>query len=130
MLKKFASLALVAALACALCGPKASAQHKPQAEAESNRVNDSPVSNPAGEKGAQPNAGLKAHIQKLVAEARAGKGLSAIPDPQNQPKQSNSLSKSVKIGLVVGIALAIVITILVIHARNHFFDDATGITVR
>ncbi|HUQ32898.1 MAG TPA: hypothetical protein VM095_12335 [Pyrinomonadaceae bacterium] len=130
MFKKFASPALIAALACPLCGPKAFAQHKPQAEAEAYRVNDSSFSNPAGEKGAQPNDGLKAHIQKLVSEARAGKGLSAIPDPQNQPKQSNSLSKSVEIGLVVGIALAIVITIVVIHARNHLFDDFGPITVR
>jgi hypothetical protein len=127
MFKKFASLALVAALACVLCGPQAFAL---QARIESNRVNDSAVSGSAGGKGAQPNNGLKANLQKLVAEARAGKRLSAIPDPQNQPKQSNSLSKSVKIGLIVGIALAIVITILVIHAKNHLFDDFGPITVR
>jgi hypothetical protein len=130
MLKKFASLALVAALACALCGLKAFAQNKPQPETVAKAANASLRSGSAGEKEAQPDGRLKAGIQKLVADARAGKGMSAIPAPQNQPVQSNSLSKSVKIGLVVGIALAIIITIVVIHAKNHLFDDFGPITAR
>jgi hypothetical protein len=129
MLKKFASLALVATLACALCGPKVFAQNKSQPETIANGINATLASDTVGKKEAQSDGRLKAGIQKLVAEAKAGKGL-AITAPQNQPVQSNSLSKSVKIGLVVGIALAIVITIVVIHARNHFFDDFGPITVR
>jgi hypothetical protein len=129
MLKKFASPALAALLACALCGPKAFAQNMSQSETAANAINAALGSDTAGKKEGQSDGRLKAGIQKLVAEAKAGKGLS-VTDPQNQPKQSNSLSKSVKIGLVVGIALAIVITILVIHAKNHLFDDFGPITVR
>jgi hypothetical protein len=129
MSKKFASLVLVVTLVCTLCGPKLFAQNKQQPEAELSSVNDSPVLNSAVEKEAQRGARLKAGIQRLVADARTGKGL-AVTDPQAQPAQSNSLSKTVKIGLVVGIALAVILIIVVVHAKNHLFDDFGPITAR
>ena len=123
MFKKFASLVLIAALVCILCGSPAFAQTSSQPDAGSNRISDTPESESAGKKVARADGSLKAGIQKLVADARAGKWL-AVSDPQNQPKQSNSLSKTTKIALVVGIAAAVILIIVFVHARNHFFDDA------
>jgi hypothetical protein len=122
MLKKFASFILVAALTCTLCGIPAFAQTPSQPEVKWNRVNDSTDSGSAGKKAAQPHAELKADIQKLVADARAGKGLS-IADPQNLPRQSNSLSKGTKIAIVVGVAVVVVLIIVVVKAAN---DDSIG----
>jgi hypothetical protein len=123
MFKKFASFMLVAALTCTLCGIPAFAQTPSQSDIKWNRVNDSTDSGSAGKKAAQPHARLKADIQKLVADARAGKGLS-IADPQSLPRQSNSLSKGTKIAIVVGVAVVVILVIIVVHTRNHFFDDA------
>lgn len=121
MFKKFASLALVATLICTLGGTPAFAQTSSQPlDVKSTVVNDPPDSVSAGKKVAQPSEGLKANIQKLVADARAGKGLGTIIDPQNQPRQSNNLSKSVKIGLIVGVAAAVILIIVFIKAKNDF----------
>ena len=122
MFKTFASLALVTTLICTLGGNAAFAQTLRQPDAKSNSVNNLPDSGLAGRKEAQSSEALKADIQKLVADARAGKGL-LILDPQNQPKQSNSLSKTTKIVLVVGIAAVVILIIAVVHAKNHLFDD-------
>ncbi len=124
MFKKFAALALVATLFCTLGGTSAFAQNKLSPEAKTNAVSASPDSALAIKKEAQPGGSLKADILKLVADARAGKGVS-VTDPQNQPKQSNSLSKGTKIAIVVVIAVVIVITIVAIHAKNNLFDDDT-----
>jgi hypothetical protein len=126
MFKKFAALALACALCCTLGGTPAFAQNKSLPDAQSNKLSASPDSAPAIKKEAQPGGSLKADIQKLVADARAGKGVS-VTDPQNQPRQSNSLSKGTKIAIVAVIAVVIIITILVIHEKNNFFDDDTQI---
>lgn len=123
MFKKFAALALTCALFCTLGGTPVFAQNKALPDAKSNEISDAPDSTLAVKKEAQPGGNLKANIQKLVADARAGKGFS-VTDPQNQPKQSNSLSKGTKIAIVAVIAVVIIITIVAIHAKNHFFDDA------
>jgi hypothetical protein len=123
MLKKFTTLALVAALVCTLGAPPAFAQNKPSTNVIWNKVNDSPDSTSAGKKEAQPGGSLKASIQKLVLDAKAGKGFS-VSDPQNQPRQSNSLSKATKIAIVAGIAAVIILVIVVVHEKNHFFDGA------
>ncbi len=122
MFKKYAALVLVAALFCTLGGTPAFAQNKPLPDNKTNEFSDLPDSALAVKKEAQPGGSLKANIQKLVADARAPKGVS-VTDPQNQPKQSNSLSKGTKIAIVVVIAVAIIITIVAIHAKNHLFDD-------
>jgi ABC-type enterobactin transport system permease subunit len=123
MFKKFASLALVATLICTLCGHAAFAQNKLSPDIMSNRGIVAPDFNSVEKKEAQTSTSLKADLGKLVAEARAGKGLS-VSDPQNQPVQSNSLSKTAKIGIVVGIAVVVILVIIVFHEKNHFFDDA------
>jgi hypothetical protein len=120
MLKKFASFVLIATLICTFCGIPAFAQTSPQPEFKWNRVNDSTAS--AGKKEAQPGGSLKADLQKLVADARAGKGLS-ITDPQNLPRQSNSLSKGAKIAIVAGVAVLVVLIIVVVKGVN---DDSIG----
>ncbi len=122
MFKKFATLVLIAALFCTLGGTSAFAQNKPLPDTKTNEVSDAPDSALAVKKEAQPGRSLKADIQKLVADARASKAVS-VTDPQNQPRQSNSLSKGTKIAIVVVIAAAIIITIVAIHAKNHLFDD-------
>jgi hypothetical protein len=124
MLKKLASLSVVAALICTLGGVRAFAQSLSSLEGKSARLSEAPVTGDGLKTEAQPKQGLKADIAKLVADARAGKGLTIV-DPQSQPAQSNSLSKTTKIALAVGIGLAIVLVIIVIHAKNHLFDDFT-----
>ena len=122
MFKTFASLALVVTLICSLGGASAFAQTSLQPAAKSNRVNDSSDSSSAGKKEAQQGGELKADIQKLVADARAGQRL-LVTDPQNQSGQSNSLSKTTKIAIGVGVALVVILIIVVIHEKNHLFDD-------
>jgi hypothetical protein len=122
MFKRFASLALVATLICTLGGTAAFAQTLPQPDARSNSVNELPDSGFAGRKEAQSSEVLKANILKLVADAKAGKRL-VVLDPQNQPRQSNSLSKTTKIALVVGVAVVVILIIVIVHAKNHLFDD-------
>jgi hypothetical protein len=124
MFKKFAAFVLVCALLCTLGGTSAFAQNKPLPDTKKNEFSDLPDSALAVKKETQPGGSLKANIQKLVADARAGKGVS-VTDPQNQPRQSNSLSKGTKIAIVVVIAAVIIITIVAIHAKNNLFDDDT-----
>lgn len=126
MFKKFAALVLVAALFCTLGGTPAFAQNKPLPDAQSKVVSDLPDVAIAVKKEAQPGGSLKADIQKLVADARAGKGVS-VTDPQNQPRQSNSLSKGTKIAIVAVIAAVVVLVIVLVHEKNNFFDDDTPI---
>ena len=124
MFKKFAALVLVAALFCTLGGTPAFAQNKPLPDTKKNEFSDLPDSALAVKKETQPGGSLKADIQKLVADARAGKGVS-VTDPQNQPKQSNSLSKGTKIAIVAVIAAVVILVIVFIHEKNNFFDDDT-----
>jgi hypothetical protein len=63
---------------------------------------------------------LKAEISRVVDDARAGKRLS-VSDPQNQPAQSNSLSKGWKIAIGVGIAL-VALAIFAVHVSHHLYD--------
>jgi hypothetical protein len=113
MLKNFASFVLIATLVCTLCGTPTFAQTSTPSDVSSNVVNDSTDS--AGKKAAQPRAGLKADIKKLVADAKAGKRLSIV-DPQNLPRQSNSLSKGAKIGIIVGVAAVVILVIVAVKA--------------
>jgi hypothetical protein len=123
MFKKFAAFALVASLMCTLGGAAAFAQSKLIPEIKWNRIKDSSDSNSAGKKEAKSDRSLKADISKLVAKARAGSGV-RVNDPQNQPRQSNSLSNGVKIAIVAGIIVVVILIIIVVHEKNHFFDGA------
>ncbi|MDT4954266.1 MAG: hypothetical protein QOJ02_2404 [Acidobacteriota bacterium] len=120
MLKKISSLLLVAALAFTLGGTSSFAQTSSLSDAGSKKVDGLQDSGIAGKTEAQQNRSLKADISKLVADAKAGKGLT-VSDPQNQPAQSNSLSKGWKIAIGVSIAL-VVLAIYAVHVSHHLFD--------
>ncbi len=117
MFKKNASLILVAALVCTLGGTPAFAQtaHKP--ETKSDRIDDPSSFGSVGTKEAQAGKSLRADISKLVADAKANKRVS-VTDPQNQPAQSNSLSKGAKIAIGVGIAAAVILVIVLVAGNN------------
>lgn len=72
------------------------------------------------ETAAQPHDKLRADMQKLIAEAKAGK-VAPTARPQIQPAKSNNLSKGAKIAIGVGIAV-VVIAIFVKYQKDHFFD--------
>lgn len=125
MFKKFAALLSIGALLCALCPPQALAQTSaPPPLVKSDEINKAPLSYRTVKSEEQTHRTLKEGIQKLVAEAKADKRL-VIVDPQNQPKQSNSLSKGAKIAIVAGIAIVVILIFVVIHEKNHLFDDFT-----
>jgi hypothetical protein len=120
MYKQIASLFLVAAIVCTLGGTSGYAQTSSLPDAGSNKENGLQDSGIKEKRAAQQKSSLKADIAKLVADAKAGKRLS-VSDPQNQPAQSNSLSKGWKIGIVV-IAALVIVTFVAIHVSHHLFD--------
>ena len=69
---------------------------------------------------ARPDAKLRAEMEKLVADARAGKVIPAAR-PQIQPAKSNSLSKKAKVAIGVGIAV-IVLAVIIKHEKDNFFN--------
>jgi len=109
MLKQIASLTLIVTMLCTFYGTTAFAQTLPDSSSTEKHE-------------AQTETSLKAEMAKLIANAKADKALS-VSDRQIQPKQSNSLSKGTKIAIVVGAALVVVLIIVVVHAKNHLFDD-------
>jgi hypothetical protein len=120
MFKQIASLLLVAAIVCTLGGTSSFAQTSSLPDAGSNKENGLLDSGVAVKKEAQQKSSLKADIAKLVTDAKAGKRLT-VSDPQNQPAQSNSLSKGWKIGIVV-IAALVIVTFVAIHVSHHLID--------
>lgn len=120
MYKQIASILLVAVIVCTLGGTSGFAQTSSLPDTISKKENALADSGIAEKKEAQQKSSLKADIAKLVAEAKAGKRLT-VSDPQNQPAQSNSLSKGWKIGIVV-IAALVIVTFVAIHVSHHLFD--------
>ena len=129
MLKRFASVALAAALVCTIGGTSVLAATQTKTDPQAKGVETPPdrktstelPASPAREE-AQPNEKLKAGVARLLADTKAGKRkLSAAA--QIQPARGNNLSKRTKIALVVGIAVVVVVVIVAIHIHNHFFDD-------
>jgi hypothetical protein len=120
MFKQIASLLLVVAIVCTLGGTSGYAQTSSLPDAGSNKEKGLLDSGINEKKDAQQKSSLKADIAKLVSDAKAGKRLS-VSDPQNQPAQSNSLSKGWKIGIVV-IAALVILTFVSIHISHHLFD--------
>ena len=68
---------------------------------------------------ARPEVKLKSDMEKLIADARAGKVIPAARS-QIQPAKSNNLSKTAKIAIGVGIAI-IVLAIIYKHEKDNFF---------
>ena len=120
MLKRFASVVLVAALSCTLGGTAAFADTPPTSDAKAGGVTTRPGPGTEAGKRARPGGTLKDDMLKLVAEAKAGKARAAVPAWQ-QPPQSNSLSKGQKVAIGVGVAVAVVVTIIVIKASCDGF---------
>lgn len=66
---------------------------------------------------AQPSAGLKDGMLKLVAEAKAGKRGLAVP-PRQQPALRNGFSRGQKVAIGVGAAAAVIILVIVLSRGN------------
>jgi hypothetical protein len=66
------------------------------------------------------NEKLRADVEKLLSDARAGK---VVPPERRQmkPAKSNSLSKGAKIAIGVGVAV-VVIALIVKYQKDHLFD--------
>ena len=68
----------------------------------------------------QPHAKLRADMQKLLAEAKAG-NVTPIAKPQMQPAKRNNLSTGAKVAIGVGIAV-VVLALIIKHEKDHLFD--------
>lgn len=124
MLKKLASVLIIAAIVCALGGNSAFARNPSTPDTNFDTKTDPAraSSEDPAKKDVKPNERLKTNLRKLVDEAKAGKVLPA-PKSQIQPARSNSWSKGTKIAVGVGVAVAVVVVILVVkHERDHLFD--------
>ena len=120
MVNKFASLTVVFALICTLSGTNASASTPSDPDANAKNAEVALESGNPAKKGVQPHDRLRGDMQKLIAEARAGK-VAPAARPQIQPAKSNNLSKGAKIAIGVGIAV-VVIAFIVKYQKDHFFD--------
>lgn len=127
MLKKTASVIVVAALFCTL-GIHAAFASEP----ETNRkaaVTASALVGPGKSEVApteKPNEKLRADMLKLVRDAKTGKVMLPAKS-QIQPANSNNWSKGTKIAVGVGVAVAVVVLILVVkHQKDHFLDGLGG----
>jgi hypothetical protein len=119
MLKRFAALALIITLVCAVGGTSALANTPTKTDTRTDGPSE-PATSAKNE--VRPNEKLRAAVTKLLADTKAGKE-KVSPQPQIQPAKSNGLSKGKKIAIGVGIAVVVVAVIVVIHAKNHLFDD-------
>jgi hypothetical protein len=117
MFTKHLKRLLVLILVCTLAGTSAFAKSSsnPQSETQAAMEYGNSL-----ETTAQPHDKLRADVQKLIAEAKAGK-VAPTARPQIQPAKSNNLSKGAKIAIGVGIAV-VVIAIFVKYQKDHFFD--------
>ena len=120
MLKRHLSGLLVLALVFTFAGISGHARTRADLE------NELSISALAGQydRFAEPemerHAKLRADMDKLVADARAGK-VTPAARTQIQPAKSNSLSKKAKVAIGVGIAV-IVLAIIIKHEKDNFFN--------
>jgi hypothetical protein len=122
MNNRFASLALIIALVCTVGGTSAFANTPTSTDTTGNVVVTLPVPPGSAKKEGQPNDKLRAGLDKLVADTKAGKGTLSRPS-QFHPSKSNNLSKGKKIAIGVGIAAVVVVAVVALHIRRHLFDD-------
>ena len=106
MIKKFASVVLVAVLVFTLAGTSAFAENPSTGEAKTQP-------DAATEPEKVVNEKLRAEILKLIADTKAGRSVMRSPQTQIQRPQRNNLSQGAKIAIGVGIAVAVVAVILV-----------------
>lgn len=122
MIHRFASGTLIAALVCTVGGTSAFANTPTNTDTPRNGVVTVPASPASAKKELPANEKLRTDLVKLVADTKAGKEKAPGP-PQFHPARRNNLSKGTKIALGVGIAAVVVLAIVVVHAKNHLFDD-------
>lgn len=122
MMKRFASGALMAALVCTVGGRLAFANTPTNTDKTANAVLILPASPTSAKKELPSNEKLRTDLAKLVADTKPGKEKLTGP-PQFHPTKRNNLSKGTKIALGVGIVAVVVLAIVVVHAKNHLFDD-------
>jgi hypothetical protein len=120
MIHRFASLTLIIALVCTVGGTAAFANTP--TGSDTSGVVTLPASPTSAKKELPSNEKLQSGLARLVADTKAGKGKLSEPS-QFQAPRGNNLSKNQKIALGVGIAAVVVLVIVVIHAKNHLFDD-------
>jgi hypothetical protein len=118
MFKKLTAVAAVIALVGTVGGTSAFANTPLDPE-----INPKASSTPtdASKKEAQPNAGLKTGMDKLITDAKAGK-VAPAARAQIQPAKSNGLSKGAKIAIGVGIAV-VVLALIVKYQKDHLLDN-------
>ena len=119
MLKKLTSLTVAAALITVMCGTSIFAS----SVSDSNSRKD-PVARPllvrVESNKSRSNDKLRTNMQRLVADAKAGK-VAPAERAQIQPAKRNNLSKGTKIAIGVGIAAAIIAVIVI--AKSPFLHD-------
>lgn len=127
MIHRFTSLALVIALVCTVGGTSVLAETVTNADTPGSTLVPLPASPISAKKEVRLNEKLRAGLDKLVADARAGK-VAPAARPQNQTARRNNLSDGAKIAIGVGIAVALVI-LVVTHKRGRTYDRDLGCAV-
>lgn len=127
MINRCSSLALAIALAWTVGGTSALGDTPTKTDTSGNEVVTVPGSSTLAKKEVRPNEKLRAGLDKLVADARAGK-VAPAARPQNQTARRNNLSDGAKIAIGVGIAVALVI-LVVTHKRGRTYDRDLGCAV-
>ena len=121
MFTKHLKRLLVLILVCTLAGSSAFANGLADRQSET-KISQPAMANDIALKTAQPHDKLRADMQKLLAEAKAGRVV-LTAGPQIQPAKGNNLSKKAKVAIGVGIAVTIVAVILVVKIkRDGFFN--------
>jgi hypothetical protein len=111
MLNKLTFAVLITAILCTLGRIPACAQATTQSDLKPKQTRA--VVAPETLKSAPANARLRADMDRLVADAKAGR--IAPSTAQMQPPTRNNLSKGKKIAIGVGIAIAVVTIVLIVR---------------
>jgi hypothetical protein len=122
MIHKFASIALVVALVCTIGGTSAFAGTAGNTDTPAKPLVTPPAPPALPKTEVQRDEKLRTSLARLVADTKAGKGTTTAAG-QFHPSKGNNLSKNKKIAIGVAIAAVVVLAIVVIHAKNHFFDN-------
>ena len=116
MRSKLLSITIVIAIISTLSAGPAFARPANDALCAGDEASTSAASARSAAEKVDSNTKLKSDMQKLVADAKAGK---VAPRPKQVPStKRNNLATAAKIGIIVGIA-GIVIAIIAIHQANN-----------
>lgn len=107
MIRRLAASTLAALMLCALCATSAPANTPNGAETKSEGASSQPAPRAGDGKEAKSGEKLKADVSKAIADAKEGRSGNTLPPHQQQPPQSNNLSKGQKVAIGVGITVAV-----------------------